>query len=313
MDDGYQVCPGDWTGRGEWKAELKKLPKEISGQGYIPGIWIAPTAIHASHRIVQEHPEWLQRDGSGAFCIRFHNWRNFNGWTNAETYFLEPDHPDARRFIADTLRQLRADGWRYFKIDFAYTVSSHRVKYDPHKTTYESLRDQWKLFREALGEDAVLNSCNGGMWRYTLGTVDLSRIGGDIGGSTEHLRRNLAEMMLRAHVNGVWFQADPDVFYMREERSDLNFEQSHLLTATQGLLGTAFLTSDFADQWSAPASAGGAALLGQDRPPRSPQPAPGSQVGWPAGRGRGCAGQRRIRRRTLQLEPRRLRRLRLAR
>jgi hypothetical protein len=62
-------------------------------------------------------------------------------------------------------------------------------------------------------------------------------------------------MMLRSHANGVWFQADPDVFYMRKERSSLNFEQSHLLTATQGLLGTAFLTSDFADQWDPVAAA----------------------------------------------------------
>lgn len=250
IDDGYQVMPGDWSGRGEWKGELDKFPEEINQAGFIPGIWIAPTAIHASHPIIKEHPDWLQRDASGAFCIRFHNWRSFNGMTNAETYFLEPDHPEARKFIADTLRKLRRNGWRYFKIDFAYTVSSDRVKYDPHKTTYESLHDQWRLFRESLGADAVINSCNGGMWRYTLGSVDISRIGGDIGGSMKHLRRNLAEMMLRSHVNGLWFQADPDVFYMRQEKSDLTSEQSQLLTGTEGLLGTAFLTSDFADQWS---------------------------------------------------------------
>ncbi len=270
IDDGYQVMPGDWSGRGEWASELQKLPKEISNQGFIPGIWIAPTAIHASHPIVKEHPEWLQRDSTGNFCIRFHNWRSFNGMTKAETYFLEPDHPEAREFIAKTLRKLRADGWKYFKIDFAYTVSSDRVKFDPHKTTYESLRDQWRLFREALGGDAILNSCNGGMWRYTLGTVDISRIGGDIGGSMKHLRRNLAEMMLRSHVNGVWFQADPDVFYMRDEKSDLNFEQSQLLTGTEGLLGTAFLTSDFADQWS-PAAASFVRRFWNAQGPRVPR------------------------------------------
>jgi hypothetical protein len=83
--------------------------------------------------------------------------------------------------------------------------------------------------------------------------VDVSRIGGDIGGKMATLRRNLSEMMLRSHINGQWYQADPDVFYMRRERSQLNFEQSHLLTGTQGLLGTALLTSDFASQWSTPA------------------------------------------------------------
>ncbi len=269
IDDGYQVTPGDWSGRGEWKEALDKMPAEIKAKDFIAGIWIAPTAIQATHPIVKEHPEWLQRDAKGEFCIRFRNWRKFEGQTDAGTYFLEPDHPGAREFILKTLRDLRAKGWDYFKIDFAYTVSSDRVKYDPTKTTCESLHDQWRLFREGLGEDAIINSCNGGMWRYTIGTVDVSRIGGDIGGNMKSLRRNLAEMMLRSHANGVWFQADPDVFYMRKERSDLNFEQSHLLTATQGLLGTAFLTSDFADQWD-PASQAVVRRYWNEKGPRVP-------------------------------------------
>jgi hypothetical protein len=255
IDDGFQVMPGDWTGRDEWKDELDKLPAEIRAKGFIPGIWVAPTAILETHPIVKEHPEWLQRDATGKPCIVFHNWKSFGGMQNAKTYFLEPDHPQAREFIRKTLRDLRTKGWDYFKIDFAYTVSTSRVKYDPAKTTYESLRDQWRLFREALGEDALINSCNGGIWRYTVGTVDISRVGGDIAGSMSHLRRQLAEMMLRAYSNGVWFQADPDVFFKRSEKSELNFEQSHILTGTQGVLGTVFLTSDFADQWTPDATA----------------------------------------------------------
>jgi hypothetical protein len=254
IDDGYQVMPGDWTGRSKWKDELGKLPGEMRAAGFIPGIWVAPTAIHESHPIVKDHPEWLQRNAKGEFCIVFHNWANFNGMTHAKSYFLEPDHPEARKFILKSLQDLRAQGWDYFKIDCAYTVSSDRVKYDPAKTTFESLRDQWQLFREALGEDALINSCNGGMWRYTIGRVDISRIGGDIGGSIGQLRHALAEMMFRAHANGVWFQCDPDVFYQRREKSQLNFEQSHMLTGTHGLLGMAFLTSDWAGQWDAQAT-----------------------------------------------------------
>lgn len=96
--------------------------------------------------------------------------------TRARTYLLEADHPQARQFIRKSLQDLRAKGWDYFKIDFDYTVSSDRVKHDPAKTTCESLRDQWQLFREALGEDALINSCNGGMWRYTIGPVDIVRL-----------------------------------------------------------------------------------------------------------------------------------------
>ena len=256
IDDGFQVMPGDWSGRGEWKTALPKMAAEIEAKGFIPGLWVAPTAIHASHSIVREHPEWLQRDASGKPCMRFSNWKNF-GPKNQDggTYFLEPDHPQAREFIRTTLRNLRAQGWRYIKIDFAYTVCDNRVKYDRSQTTFQSLRSQWQLFREALGEDAEINACIGGMWRYTIGVVDVQRLGGDIGSKPERMRKNLAEMMLRTHINGVWYQADPDVYYMRKQKSELNFEQSHLLTATQGLLGAAFLTSDFSSQWDAPANA----------------------------------------------------------
>lgn len=255
IDDGFQRMPGDWSGRGEWQEALPVLAQEIATAGFIPGLWVAPTAIHASHPLVREHPDWLQRDAQGRPCIRFHNWRNFGSGDDRTTCFLDPDHPQARAWMADMLRGLKAQGWRYFKIDFAYTVSTDRMKHDVSRTTFETLRDQWRLFRTALGEDALINSCNGGMWRYTIGTVDLSRIGGDIGAHPKALRHNLAEMMLRTHVNGIWFQTDPDVWYLRSERSKLTFEQSHLLTATQGLMGGAFLTSDFADQWDARATA----------------------------------------------------------
>jgi hypothetical protein len=83
-----------------------------------------------------------------------------------------------------------------------------------------------------------------------IGTADIARKGGDIGGKKENIRRNMAEMMMRSYANGVWFQVDPDVYYMRKEMSDLNFELSNMLTSTQGLLGTVFLTSDYPDQWN---------------------------------------------------------------
>ena len=254
IDDGFQVSPGDWSRRDAWRTELPKLAAEIEAKGFIPGIWIAPTAIHASHPIVKEHPEWLQRDADGEFSVRFGNWKNFNGMTDGQTYFLDPDHPGAREFIAQTLRDLRSQGWRYFKIDFAYVASANRAKHDPYKTSYETLRDQWRIFREALGPDVLINACTGGLFRYQLGQVEIGRIGGDIGPEMPKIRRNLAELLLRLHVNGIWFQADPDVFYMRKEKSSIGFEQSHLLTGTQGLLGTVFITSDFADQWSAPSA-----------------------------------------------------------
>jgi len=256
IDDGFQVMPGDWSGRGDWKTELPKLPAEIEAKNFIPGLWVAPTAILASHPIVREHPDWLQRDATGKPCISFSNWKTFGPKDqDTPTYFLEPDHPEAREFIRKTLQDLRAQGWRYFKIDFAYTVCNDRVKYDRSQTTFQSLRSQWRLFREALGDKALINACTGDWWRYVIGTVDLQRLGGDISAKPDVVRKKITGVMFRAHVNGVWFQADPDVFHLRHQKSGLNLEQAQLLAGTQGLLGGAFLTSDFPSQWDAAANA----------------------------------------------------------
>ena len=46
--------PGDWTGRGEWKDELAKLPGEMPSAGFIPGIWVVPTAIPDSPPILKD-------------------------------------------------------------------------------------------------------------------------------------------------------------------------------------------------------------------------------------------------------------------
>jgi len=72
------------------------------------------------------------------------------------------DHPEARALITTILKEFICTGWRYFKIDFAYTVSDNRAKFDRSKTSFETLRSQWQLFREALGEDALINACIGG-------------------------------------------------------------------------------------------------------------------------------------------------------
>jgi len=67
------------------------------------------------------------------------------------------------------------------------------------------------------------------------------------------VQRNLKELLLRSKSNGYWWQVDPDIFYMRTEKTSLNNEENFLLTGTIGLIGGAFLTSDLPSQWSADA------------------------------------------------------------
>lgn len=258
IDDGFQVMPGDWGPNERFREGWRDLPRRIAATGSIPGLWLAPTTIFCQHPVVTEHPDWLQRMPDGTPSVSFSNWEwcaqpgggEFsNEHTKLPTYHLDPDHPGARQFMYDIVHSAVQAGWKYLKLDFTYALSTARAAWDRGKTQMESHRDLYKLFREAAGEDTILCLC-ADMDRWGLGYADTARLGGDIGDSWSAIRNNMPEFLIRLATNGVWWNGDPDVFYMRSEKSHLTLEESWFLTGTIGLIGGVYLTSDFATQWS---------------------------------------------------------------
>ena len=243
IDDGFQVQPGNWDPNDRFRAAWPGLARRIEATGSTPGLWLAPTTVHESHPIVKEHPDWLQRLPNGKPAICFGNW--------GPTYYLEPDHPEVRKFIRGLFKRFRAEGWKYFKIDFTYPITAARVPYDRKKTEFETLRDLYVLFREAAGPDAILNACVGYPARFVLGHVDVARLGGDVSYSYGAVRKSVEQCLTRTATNGIWYAGDPDCFAMRSEKSDLSAEEKRIVTGTIGLFGGAFLTSDFRSQWTA--------------------------------------------------------------
>jgi hypothetical protein len=239
-DAGWQQSAGDWKPNSKFQKGWKELPQLISGKGSIPGLWISPTAIDPDHPIHKSHPEMLQRLSNGDIPIYFPDWG----------HFLEIDRPDCREFINKFMKEKVDEGWRYFKVDFMYPLSTARVAYDRKKTSFQSYRDFCKLLRESCGPDILINTCIGSIDRYPIGYVNIDRIGGDIGSDWKTVQSNLRDLLSRACTNGNWWQADPDVFYMRKENSSLNDEENFLLTGSVYLIGGTFLSSDFPSQWS---------------------------------------------------------------
>lgn len=248
IDDGYQIMPGNWQPNAKFAGKWRELARDIAGTGSIPGTYLAPLTIHESHPLVQSQPQMLQRLADGTLPISFANW-------GGNTYYVEPDHPRAKDFMRKFFVDAKLEGWQYIKIDFTYGISTARVAYDRKLTTFQSSRNLYKLFREAAGPEMILNGCIGEPGRYAIGLVDAARIGGDIGAKWQVVKENLINILLFAPTNGVWWQADPDVFYMRRENSALSAEESFVLTGTLGLMGGLFLTSDLPSQWPADAQA----------------------------------------------------------
>ena len=190
IDDGFQMAPGDWRPNPRFPADWwRQLPERISASGSIPTLWLAPLSVLETNPMVKEHPEWFQRLPDGRFPLPMMNW----GWCDNPSwrfgapgghlaYNLEIDHPEARSFVRRLLEEQVEAGWRAFKLDFCYMGCNARAAYDRRKTTFETLRGMYRLFREAVGPDVLLNACGGAPSRFPLGYADSARLSSDMVG-----------------------------------------------------------------------------------------------------------------------------------
>lgn len=287
IDDGFQRACGDWGPNARFAPDWwATLPARIAASGSIPALWLAPLSVQDTNPIVKDHPEWFHRLPDGRFAVTMMNWGwcESSSWRFAEpggslAYNLNPDHPGARDFLRALLKRLVAEGWRAFKLDFNVSCPNTRVAYDRHKTLFETYRDQYRLFREAVGPDVLINACVGYPWRFTVGLADSCRIAGDMVGEWATMRTLLPGVLLRMMVtNGVWWSADPDVFYRRGGDSIItgsyfgavtlskSAEEQRLLLMVVGMMGGMLYTSDLPSEWSGEARREVLEFWGQDKP-----------------------------------------------
>lgn len=289
IDDGFQRTCGDWRPNERWAEGWSELPKRIDASGSIPSLWLAPTCVQDTVPVFKEHPDWFQRMADGRLAFSMINWGHFDDPTwkfgapgGHLAYVLETDHPEVRAHIAQMLKAAVAEGWRAFKFDFA-TVITGRVAYDRSKTSFETFRDCYRLYRDAVGPDALINACIGGPHaRFAMGSADSARLATDMLGNWTFIKGVLPLLMLRmAACNGIWWTGDPDVFYMRRRNNEAftgtyfegpeyvmkaTEEEQYLLTATNGLMGAMFYTSDLPSEWTAEGRPRLLEFWGADRP-----------------------------------------------
>lgn len=253
IDDGWQQDQGDWQPNARFQESFATLPARIAATGSFPSLWIAPTFVASTSSLFEEHPEWVQRKPDGAPAVVFYDWKNQQyAFTDQglHKYQLDIDQPAVMDFIMAELRRLRQQGWRGFKIDFTYSLSTARRRVRRDRTSFESLRALWANMREAAGPDTHMNACIMVPGRYAIGAADSARLGFDLGADWDRMPATLRVLMMRFCTNGLWWLGDPDVFFMRQENSKLTEEECYLVTGTMSLLGGMLYTSDFPSQWS---------------------------------------------------------------
>jgi len=233
IDDGWQVAIGDWEANAKFPSGMKALTAQINATGRKAGLWLAPLLVAPSSRLYREHADWLLRDDSGRPVQAGFNW-------GATLYALDCTHPEALDWLAALMKQVRAWGFEYVKLDFMYAgaLPGKRYQQIPREAAY---RQGLAVIRKALGEDAYLLTC-GTPILPALGLCDAIRIGPDVAAEWESYRDAVylynpatpgAKNAIRTTVNRLWLASlvhtDPDVAYFSTKENQLKPEEKGLL------------------------------------------------------------------------------------
>jgi hypothetical protein len=206
IDDGYQKMDGDWSANDKFPDGMAAVAKRIRAAGCIPGVWFAPLMIHPDHPWAKANPEAIQTNAKGIA-----NFMNANPFHPAGANWINPDHPESKKFLFNVIRDARDRGYGYIKIDFN-GIGGRFV--DPTKTRLQVFRELYTLYREAAGDEMYILSCLGQPTRGVIGFIDAARVGPD---SHPAGFEHCLDSVLRFQIyDNVWWQNDPDVSYLAQ-------------------------------------------------------------------------------------------------
>lgn len=254
IDDGFETQVGDWfTFKPSFPDGVKPLAGEITREGLIPGLWLAPFTAHPGSEIFKGHPDWILRKKDGKPVNAGFGWGAlFTG--------LDLTVPEALDYACSVVRTASQDwGYPYLKLDFLYCAALDGVYHDPTKTRAQVMRLGMEAIREAVGPDVTLLGC-GAPFGPMLGLVDAMRIGPDVSGDwTPHFnsigvffknepsmpsaRNSIRDILTRANLHGHWWINDPDCLLIRPD-TRLSLAEVQSLATAIGLTGGSLLLSD---------------------------------------------------------------------
>jgi alpha-galactosidase len=233
VDDGWQQSVGDWEANEKFPSGMAALAERIRKTGRRAGLWLAPLIAVKSSRLFRSHPGWFLRDMRGRFVSAGSNW-------GEQLYALDTTQPPVIEWLATLMRQVRAWGFDYLKLDFLYGAALPGKRHE-HVPREAALRRALRVMREAMGPDAFLLGC-GVPILPALGICDALRVGPDVWSEweserDERLLRNYSipggRSAVRTSVNRLWLSPlvipDPDVVYFRSRECGLTLEQKKTL------------------------------------------------------------------------------------
>lgn len=118
VDDGFESQIGDWfTFKPEFPNGVSPLAAEITREGLLPGLWLAPFILHPQAEIIRQHPDWVLRRANGKPVNAGYVW-------GALTTALDLTVPDALEYACRVVKTASAEwGYPYLKLDFLYAAA----------------------------------------------------------------------------------------------------------------------------------------------------------------------------------------------
>lgn len=259
VDDGFQSAIGDWLTTNErFSAGLEAMAAAITRHGRRPGLWLAPFLVAPDSRIASDHPDWLARDHDGEPLLNMFN-APWGGGRDGLMYGLDPTIPEVREHLRDLAATLVAMGYRYLKLDFAFSPSFDGVWADSSFTPAQRVRAGFDAIREGTGDDVFLLGC-GVPLSNVVGVVDANRIGADVApswslGSQQSLlagypgtqpatRHAWVDTAVRSFMHRRLWLNDPDCVMLRSKETELSPEAAHTWARAVGVSGGMVIVSD---------------------------------------------------------------------
>jgi hypothetical protein len=143
IDDGYEAYYGDW----DWRTDrfpdgAPWLADQIGAAGLLPGVWIAPFQVDALSATYAAH------EADGWFAERL-------PLVSGDKPILDLTHPDVLAWVTERFRTVRAAGYRWVKVDFAYWALGAAKFHDPTATREEAFRRGLAAIRDGLAAGAT--------------------------------------------------------------------------------------------------------------------------------------------------------------
>lgn len=251
IDDGYTTV-GDWLTphQDRFPDGMGALVEKITDAGMVPGLWMAPFVCSVDSDLFRDHQSWLMRDGDGEPIMTGSHW---NG-----AYALDTLNPEVRDYVRRSLSTATREwGFRFLKLDFLYGACML-----PHGglNRAQLMADALELLRSSVPEGTWFDCC-GVPVVSAFGRTEYCRIGCDVSLDWDDVpymrllhrervstKRSLGNTIARAHLDGVVFRNDPDVFFLRDDVK-LQEDQRMLLIQADAAYGGMFLTSDCVSEW----------------------------------------------------------------